>query len=241
MKTDVINLGNRLVNCWTYRIDDGYVIIDTGYKSNYRTFRRLLKKNHISIDEIKYCFLTHSHDDHVGFLARLMELNKDMRVIIHGQALDVLRQGQNPYGGCTNKSVFAFYKLMRLFGKGKHLFPAVTPEMESRIIIVDDGNIAGLESILGGRIIETVGHTKDSISLLLNDGNMFCGDAAMNGLPSKRNVSVWAEDELLYPQAWQKIISLKPALLFPGHGKPFDYKRLERNLSCAEKIKIYIP
>ena len=130
MKTNVINLGNRLVNCWAYPIENGYVIIDTGYKSNYRVFRKKLKKNHISIDQIKYCFLTHSHDDHTGVLARLMSLNTDMRVIIHSEALEVLRKGQNSYGGCTNNSVYAFYKMMVLFGKGKHVFPPITPELE---------------------------------------------------------------------------------------------------------------
>lgn len=239
MKTEVLNLGNRLVNCWAYPIENGYAIIDTGYKSNYKTFQKLLKKNHISPDEIKYCFLTHSHDDHTGFLVRLLALNSDMRVIIHCQALDVLRKGQNSFGGCTNKSAYAYCKMLQLFGKGKHLFPPLTTELENRIIILDEININQLECILGGKIIETIGHTKDSISLLLAGGYLFCGDVAMNGFPSKHNVSVWAEDEALYWQAWQKIISLKPTLIFPGHGQPFDYKCLERNLDFAKKIKIY--
>lgn len=239
MKINVINLGNRLVNCWAYPIENGYVIFDTGYKSNYKHFLKQLKKNHISINEIKYCFLTHSHDDHTGFLARLMSLNKDMRVIVHREALDVLRKGQNSFGGCTNISVYAFYKLMVLFGKGKHLFPPITPELENRIIIVDESNKNYLESILGGKIIETVGHSKDSISLLLDSGYLFFGDVAMNGFPSNQNVSVWAEDESLYWQSWQKIISLQPTLIFPGHGKPFDVKCLEGNLNSAKKIKIY--
>ncbi|MDE6302218.1 MAG: MBL fold metallo-hydrolase [Clostridia bacterium] len=239
MKTNILNLGNRLVNCWAYPIENGYVIIDTGYKSNYRNFIRQLKKNHIALADIKYCFLTHSHDDHTGFLARLMSLNSDMRVIAHPQALDVLRKGHNPYGGCTNKSVFAYYKTLTLFGGGKHIFPPITPDLEKRIIIVDESNINELEHILGGKIIETTGHTRDSICLLLDNGYMFCGDIAMNGFPSRHNVSVWAEEEQQYCASWQKVIALKPTKLFPGHGKPFDYKRLEQNFDFAKKIKIY--
>lgn len=239
METKIINLGNRLVNCWAYPIDNGYVIVDTGYKGNYKTFKKRLKKYHISPNEIKYCFLTHSHDDHVGFLAPLMSLSPDMRVIVHRKALDILRSGENNFGGCTNKSSYAYCKMLRLFGKGKHLFPPITPELENRIIIPDDSNTSELEHILGGKIVETVGHTNDSISLLLDNGYMFSGDIAMNGFPSTHNVSVWAEDEALYHQAWQTVISMKPTLLFPGHGKPFEYKRLEQNLPFAKRIKIY--
>ena len=67
-------------------------------------------------------------------------------------------------------------------------------EYENRLILISDENIHGLDEILGGKIIRTPGHTADSMSLLLNDGTLFCGDAAMNGFPSVNNVTIWAED-----------------------------------------------
>ena len=48
-----------------------------------------------------------------------------------------------------------------------------------------------MELLLQGKIIDTSGHTADSISLLLNGGSLFCGDAAMNGLPSLHRITIY--------------------------------------------------
>ena len=235
----VLNLGNRVVNCWAYHIDNGYVIIDTGYENNYKNFKKKLKANNIAIDQIKYCFLTHVHDDHAGFINQLLSDNQDVKVIMSGKGIGTLRKGQNSFvGGCTSKLALAFCNVMKLFGKGQHKFPPIKTEYESNLIIISDENRAWLEQELNGKIVETAGHTSDSISLLLNNGYLFCGDAAMNGFPSKHNITIWAEDSAAFLKSWQTIISLHPTKIFSGHGKPFDVQSLNRNIRFAENIKL---
>lgn len=240
MKCNVLNLGNRIVNCWAYRTESGYVIIDTGYENSYKTFKKKLKAYNIETNEIKYCFLTHAHDDHAGFINRLLSDNQNAKIVMSGKGIDTLRKGQNSFvGGCTSKSALAFCNVMRLFGKGQHKFPPIKTEYENRLIIISEENQAWLEQKLNGKIVETPGHTSDSISLLLNNGCLFCGDAAMNGFPSKHNITIWAEDSAAFLQSWQKIIALRPAEVFPGHGKPFDVKCLGRNVKYVKNMKLY--
>lgn len=240
MKYNVLNFGNRIVNCWAYPFENGYVIVDTGYENNYKNFKKKLKASNIAIDQIKYCFLTHAHDDHAGFLNQLLLDNQGLKVIMSKKGTATLLKGQNSFdGGCTSSFALAFCNAMRLFGKGEHKFSPIKTEFESRIITADKDNRTELENVLNGKIIETAGHTSDSISLLLNNGYLFCGDAAMNGFPSKHNITIWAEDKKAFLQSWHKIISLQPALIFPGHGKPLAVKLLERNLRFAENIKLY--
>lgn len=240
MKCDVLNFGNRIVNCWAYRIQSGYVIIDTGYENNYKNFKKKLKSNSIAIDEIKYCFLTHAHDDHAGFINRLLSDNQNAKIVMSGKGVCTLRRGQNSFvGGCTGKSALAFCNVMRLFGKGQHKFPPIKTEYENRLIIISEENQARLEQELNGKIVETPGHTSDSVSLLLNNGCLFCGDAAMNGFPSKHNITIWAEDGAAFSRSWQKIIALQPSKIFPGHGKPFVVQCLNRNIKYVENMKLY--
>lgn len=237
-KSDILNFGNRIVNCWAYYTDNGYVIIDTGYEHNYKTFKKNLKVNSVAIDQIAYCFLTHAHDDHAGFINQLLSDNQYAKIIMSNKGIDTLRKGQNSFvGGCTSKSALAFCNIMRLFGKGQHAFPPIKSEYESRLIFISDENQVRLKRELNGKIIETAGHTSDSISLFLNDGCLFCGDAAMNGFLSKHNITIWAEDSVAFLQSWNSIIALQPAKIFPGHGKPFDVRFLKRNVGFAENIK----
>ena len=60
----IYNIGNRVVNNYLFAIDEGYILIDTGYENGFARFQRNLKKLHIQPSEIKFIFLTHAHDDH---------------------------------------------------------------------------------------------------------------------------------------------------------------------------------
>ena len=47
------NLGGRVVNTYLISFTDGYILIDTGYASDWPHFRKMLAKRHIRMQEIK--------------------------------------------------------------------------------------------------------------------------------------------------------------------------------------------
>ena len=235
-----INVGNIIVNTFVYKIEDGYVMIDTGYDNYLEKVLNRLKKKNISPNEIKYIFLTHAHDDHAGFLNEFLTRFPTTKVICSKKSIETLKKGQNPrIGGCSTKKALIFCNIMKIFGRGKHLFPKLQKENENKIITIDDLNKDKYEKILKGRIIETPGHTKDSISLLLEDETLLCGDAAMNGFPSTHKITIWIENKEEFIESWKKIIELKPKKIYPAHGKKFDYQELENNMENLEKINLY--
>lgn len=234
------NLGNRIVNNWIYAIPEGYVLIDTGYEGGCQRVKRRLAADGLNVGNIRYVFLTHAHDDHAGFLNDILAEAQHAQVIASGKAMEVLRRGQNSFaGGCTGKAALAFCNWMKRMGKGAHRFPPIKPEFEERILLVTNENRVAMGKRLHGTIIDTPGHTADSISLLLDDGSLFCGDAAMNGIPSVNRITIWAEDREAFAQSWQTIIGLRPAKIYPGHGKPFDYRDLERNWEKVCNLNVY--
>ncbi len=236
---EIINVGSRIMNTYLYLSREGYVMVDTGYEHSYKDVLRRMAKKGIAPQDVKYVFLTHAHDDHAGFLCRLMREHPHINCIASESAVPVLERGQNSFeGGCSSKLALLFCKLMALLGNGEHRFSPLTQEELERFILVSEGETQCVENLIEGKIIFTPGHTADSLSLMA--GNViFCGDAAMNGFPSLNKITIWVEDKKAFGDSWEKIISEKDALIYPAHGKPFGCRALQRCKSKIPKLKLY--
>lgn len=234
---EIINVGNRVNNNYIIKLDKGYLLIDTGYLEQFHSFSKKLRKHNIQLRDITYILLTHAHDDHAGFLNELLD-HSDAKVILHHLAVDRLRVGQNSFdGGCSNYLALTFCKILKLFGKGEHRFAPV--DRKDRYIIIDEVTQPIIEEVLTGSIINLPGHTIDSIGLILKDGSLFCGDAAMNGFPSLNRIIIWIENVKEYRKSWEAMINYNPSKIYPSHGKPFKIEDLKKNMHKLEKIKLY--
>jgi glyoxylase-like metal-dependent hydrolase (beta-lactamase superfamily II) len=128
------------------------------------------------------------------------------------------------------------------FDKGwTHTFPAYQHRPTDVLI---DGTVKfkdiGIE--LDGVIVETPGHSDDSISLVLDDGRCFCGDAAANFLrfAGTRYAVVWVDSWEEYYNSWEKLIALKVNRIYPAHGKDFHVNKLVTNLRKNRKKNMVV-
>lgn len=214
-------------------------MIDTGYEHSLKYVEKKLSKRGIPCTEIKYVFLTHAHDDHAGFLNELLSKYSEIEVIASSRAIPVLLRGQNSFiGGCSSFTARVFCGFMALAGKGKHCFPAIDKQHLGRFIEISPQNINNVEKRLQGKILFTPGHTSDSISLKI--GNIvFCGDAAMNGIPSFKRITIWIEDKNNFYNSWDILIAEKADWIYPAHGKPFRPEELSKYKEHISAIKLY--
>ena len=234
----VKNAGNRIINTWLYPIKDGWVMIDTGYENSYKQVLKKLRKLSVKPENIQYIFLTHAHDDHAGFLEEWMIKHPHTQVIAHEKAIDGLRKGQNSFeGGCSTMLAFLFCQLMALLGHADHRYPRLSEEHLKKILTLNADNTAQVENLLKGKILFTPGHTDDSISLLV-DGILFCGDAAMNGIPSLHRITIWVENTRTFAESWEHILTSGASMIYPAHGNPFEPKQLERNKKRLAGIRL---
>ena len=226
---EIRNVGNRIMNTWIYPVGDGWTMIDTGYENSYASVVQKLRKLLIQPEEIHYIFLTHAHDDHAGFLEEWMTKHPHTQVIAHEKAIEGLRRGQNSFdGGCSTLLAFLFCQLMALLGNGDHRYPKLSEEHLAKIITLNEDNQAHAETVLNGKILFTPGHTEDSSSLLV-EGNLFCGDAAMNGLPSSHKITIWVEDKAAFEKSWDVMLASRAKTIYPAHGNPFVPSLLKKN------------
>lgn len=243
-ESDLINVGSIIMNTYILKIECGYAVIDTGYPGGFPSFVEKLNENRISLDEIKLIFVTHAHDDHVGFLRELVE-NTDAKVVVASEAIDRLKLGANkvvPNCGMVGFWAQRTVEFMSLIGNSGHYFPPVDfSEEDDRILHFDGMNTEILrEHGIKGSIMELPGHTSDSIGLLLDDGRLFCGDAAMNGWPCLRKRTIFVENLQQFHASWDKILQSSAKTIYPSHGVKFTVNELraERH-SLSNDFAIY--
>lgn len=212
----------------------GYLQVDAGYEHDYPLYRKRMAKAGISLDEVRYLFLTHHHDDHAGFLNALTG-DVDLKIIAHQQAVTLLQSGQNDKthgGGYVNKLIkLAAGIKMRFDPRWTLTFPAFNMRASDILLTGDDDQV--LRGVgVNGRVLYTPGHCLDHLSLLLDGGEVFCGDAAAS-------LFLWAGthyctvfmthmDEAY--QSWQKMLDGGARVIYPAHGQPFAADKLRQNM-----------
>jgi hydroxyacylglutathione hydrolase len=218
--------------CYLLACTDGYLLIDTGFPKDYPKFLRQLAKSDVELNSIRYLLLTHNHDDHVGFAARLKR-ETGARCIVHRNALAPLREGKMEEEGIRplNGIISVLGTLHQVITRRDCHFEPLF--LTDRDFIVDDDEPHLLPRIgIDAEILYTPGHSSDSISVITSSGKAFCGDAAMNYLnfASCRHRPIYLADEQLVFASWQKILEKGARIFYPAHGKPFGAERLVNSL-----------
>src|SRR5512138_923428 len=232
MKPIIIRLS--MSNVFLIPCKDGYLQVDTGYQHDYSVYRRNLDRAGISVEDIRYLVLTHHHDDHAGFLN---ELTHDtlLTIIAHEQARPLLKTGKNDKtrgGGYANGFIkFVAGIKMRFDPRWTLTFPPFTLRGRDILLAGDDNEILRRLGI-AGQILYTPGHSLDHISIVLDSGDVFCGDAAANFLlwAGTGYCTVFMTDMDEAYRSWQRMLDAGAQTIYPAHGQPFPADKLRRNM-----------
>jgi glyoxylase-like metal-dependent hydrolase (beta-lactamase superfamily II) len=75
-----------------------------------------------------------------------------------------------------------------------------------------------------GRVLHTPGHSAGSVSILLDSGEAFVGDLAMNKFPLRLSpgLPIFAEDQEAVVRSWSMLLEQGATTVYPAHGGPFS-------------------
>jgi len=84
-----------------------------------------------------------------------------------------------------------------------------------------------------GKVLFTPGHSMGSVSVLLETGDAFVGDLAMNGslLRWGAGLPSLAEDLEMVKESWALLLRQGARVIYPAHGKPFPADTIRKALS----------
>ncbi len=91
-------------------------------------------------------------------------------------------------------------------------------------MVLDDEEFSLTEYGIPGKIIYTPGHSRGSVSILLESGDAFVGDLAMSGFPLRftPGLPILADDITEVRRSWEVLLDKGAKTVYPAHGKPFS-------------------
>ena len=170
----------------------GNLLVDTDYAGTISAFYREIKEHNIKISDITYVLATHYHPDHIGIVSELMK-----------QGIKLL---------LVNEQCAYVHFADEIFSRDKRL--NYEPINTDNAIIVSSDDSRGFLGKIGidGEIILTTSHSKDSISLILDNGVCIVGD-----LEPFEYLNAY-DDNISLKEDWELVMSRNPKIIYYAHA-----------------------
>lgn len=188
----MIKLKYGNTNTYFLRGTNGGLLIDTDYAGTLPAFYKALKKNNIPITDIAYVIATHYHPDHIGIISELTKMG--IKLLLLDTQYDYVHFSDD------------------IFKRKKDLQFEPIDEKNAVIITCESSRKFLSNMGIDGEFIQTESHSKDSISLILDNGECIVGD-----LEPIEYLDAYDENIALQSD-WNQIMRYNPKVIYYAHA-----------------------
>lgn len=203
--------------CYLIETEKTHVLIDTSMKVERASVAASIRKT--GVQKIDAIFLTHSHTDHVAN-AKYFADTYQCKVYISEKGLERVRRGSCTMPKVTSPlgKVICWLEPKIPFYDFTHFQPC--PQVETL-----DSDV--VKTYLGesAQLLETPGHTEDSVAIILNNAVAIVGDAMVNAFGS--HYPPFADDEEAVISSWKALLDTQCELFCPAHVRPLHRSKLQ--------------
>ena len=210
----------------------GSVMIDSGAPKKGAAFLKGLEKIKIRPEEIQLIILTHGHWDHIGSTAEIKNMT-GAKVVMHKNEKQWLEESLKP----MPPGVTSWGKIStKLFSWT--IVPFVHIQPTEVDIVLENEEFSLEEYGISGKVVYTPGHSSGSVSVLLETGEAFVGDMAMNKFPLRLSpgLPIYAENLPSLVNSWQLLLNGGAKTVYPSHGGPFSIDIIKKELAKEKSL-----
>lgn len=202
------------------------ILIDTSISYLWGKLQRRLEL--LNIETIDYLVLTHSHFDHAANASRIKEKYKST-VVIHMNDAQLLSKGETVIPkGTVLFTTLLVNTLSRFIPKSLIKYTPCEPDL-----LIDSDYC--LKTIgFNAYLTHTPGHTKGSLSLIVDDEIAIVGDTLF-GVFRWSVYPPYADDRNAMINSWKKLLDTKCLIFLPSHGSANKRSLLEKNFRMLQK------
>lgn len=215
MKVEIFPIDLGFDTCYVLRAG-GVIAVDAGAPKKGKSLLRGLERASIRPEDVQLIVLTHGHWDHVGSAGDLQAIT-GAKLAMHEREVPWLEQCLTPLPRGVTLWGRAFITLLKVF------MPLITfPPAKVDLVLTNEG-LSLSDYGIPGRVLHTPGHSQGSVSILLDSGDAFVGDLAMNRFPLRLSPGfpIFAEDQDAVVRSWKTLLEKGATTVYPAHGKPF--------------------
>lgn len=205
------------------------ILIDTSISYLWGKLQRRLEL--LNIETIDYLVLTHSHFDHAANASRIKEKYKSA-VVIHMNDAQLLSKGETVIPkGTVLFTTLLVNTLSRFIPKSLIKYTQCEPDL-----LIDSDYC--LKTIgFNAYLTHTPGHTKGSLSLIVDDEIAIVGDTLF-GVFRWSVYPPYADDRNAMINSWKKLLDTKCLIFLPSHGSANKRSLLEKISECSKRVDV---
>ena len=180
----------KITNCFFVEgVDNKVLAVDVGWPNTLYDYAREMKSINLKFGQISWAIVTHFHMDHAGLFGEM--INEGIKGIV------------------LNNQEETINEMEHLIEKHKQIYTKINKEKIIKLKIEESRR--WLKNIgINGEIINTPGHTDESISFISDEGEAIIGD-------------LYTEDQLMnYDEksinSWKIIRSKNVNIIYPSHA-----------------------
>jgi hydroxyacylglutathione hydrolase len=198
------------VNCFLLRTEAGWILVDTACSRNRAELVTEMKRAGCPPGKLRLILLTHGDFDHAGNARHLRDVFA-APIAMHRDDVGLVERGDMFWNrGRGNALVKAVAPVLFRFGRSERFSPD---------LLVDDGDDLA-EHGAGMKVVHLPGHSKGSVGLLTDRGELFCGDLLINERKPVLNYRI--ADAAAARASVEKLRGLRVRRVIPSHGGQFE-------------------